>query len=106
MVEPLGETVPALFDRGEFRSVRGKVPDVEIVLIVPVHARDRTVGDSFGRALITDVLPEISVVEVPSTGEEHHQRLTEPLLERPEQPATLVRGEIRFIRSCVTMYRR
>ena len=36
------------------------------------YARDRTVSDSFGRSFITDVLPEILIVEVPRPVEEDH----------------------------------
>ena len=91
MVEPLGATVPAPFDRGEFRSVRGKVPDINR----PHRSRARTrpkLSPTVSGALITDVLPEISVVEGPSTGEEHHQRLTEPLLERPSDELSETAG--------------
>ncbi len=57
---------------------------------VSAHARDRTVSDSLGRALTTDVFPEISVVEVPSTVEKHYQLFSKPLLERSEQPDPLL----------------
>jgi len=55
-----------------------------------VHARDRTVSDSIGRALTTDVLPEISVIEVPSTVKKHYQFFSKLLLERTEEPDSLL----------------
>ena len=57
---------------------------------VSAYARDRTVSDSLGRALITDVFPEISVVEVPSTVKKYYQFFAKPLLERTEQPDSLL----------------
>ena len=91
MLEPLVESIPASFDRVEFRQFRRKVPDIKMLLtfLGSVHARDRTVFDSIGRALTTDMLPEISVVEVPSTVKKHNQLFPKFLLERAKQPNAL-----------------
>jgi len=87
VLEPILESIPASFDRVEFRSFRQKGPDIEVLLtvFVSMHARDRTVSDSFGRALTTDVRPAISVA-VPSTVTKHSRRCSKPLLERTEEP--------------------
>ena len=61
MLEPLLQLIPAPFDRVQFGEFRGEVPHFEVV---PAYARDRTVSDSFGLALSTDVLPEILRIEV------------------------------------------
>ncbi len=91
MLEPFVESIPAPFDRVEFRQFRRKVPDIEMLFtfLISAHALDRTVFDSLGRALITNMLPEISVVEVPSTVKKHNQFFTEFLLERTKQPNAL-----------------
>ena len=55
MLESLLELVPAAFDGVQFRKFRREVPDFEVVT---VDACDRTVPDSFGRSVSTDVLPK------------------------------------------------
>jgi len=61
MFEPLLQLVPRVFDGVQFRELRR---DVLFFEVVPSQARNRSVSDSFGLALSTDVLPEILRVYV------------------------------------------
>jgi hypothetical protein len=61
MFEPLLQLVPTVFDGLDFREFRRDVPSFEVG---PAQARNRTVSDSTGLALSTDVLPEILRVYV------------------------------------------
>jgi len=63
---------------------------VLLTFFISAYTRDRTVFDSLGRAITTDVLPEIPVVKVPSAVKKHYQLLTESLLERSKQPNPLL----------------